>query len=61
VVFLLHVPVWSTLVGLSSGGLAAIVLGNAYVWAAWGLLLFLPTRAPTSEALEVGGLGVSVP
>jgi alpha-1,2-mannosyltransferase len=61
VLFLLHVPVWSTLVGLSSGGLAAIVLGNAYVWAAWGLLLFLPTRAPTGEALEVGGLGVSVP
>ena len=59
--FLLHVPVWSTLLGLSSDGLVAIVLGNAYVWAAWGLLLFLPTRTPAGEARGVGGLGVSVP
>jgi alpha-1,2-mannosyltransferase len=61
VLFLLHVPVWSTLLGLSSDGLGAIVLENAYVWAAWGLLLFLPTRKPASEAREVGSLGVSVP
>ena len=57
VLFLLHVPVWSTLLGLSSDGLGSIVLGNAYVWAAWGLLLFLPTRAPADEALEVGRPG----
>jgi alpha-1,2-mannosyltransferase len=61
VLFLLHVPVWSTLLGLSNVSLGAIVLENAYVWAAWGLLLFLPTRTPAVEAHEVAGLGVSVP
>ena len=61
VLFLLHVPVWSTFLGLSKVSLGAIVLENAYVWAAWGLLLFLPTRTPAVEAHEVAGLGVSVP
>ncbi|MEP6758145.1 MAG: glycosyltransferase 87 family protein [Actinomycetota bacterium] len=65
VLFLLHVPVWSTLVGLPSGGFAAIVLENAYVWAAWALLLFLPARADAhgtgAQALPVGRRGVSVP
>ena len=61
VLFLLHVPVWSTFLGLSKVSLGAIVLENAYVWAAWGLLLFLPTRPPAVEAHEVAGLGVSVP
>jgi hypothetical protein len=40
--FLLHVPVLSPLIGLPGGGLTAVVLENAYVWAAWALLLFLP-------------------
>ena len=65
VLFLLHVPVWSTLVGLPSDGIAAAVLGNAYVWAAWGLLLFLPVgtgaRATDEPAPRVARRGVSVP
>ena len=59
--FLLHVPVWSTLIGLPGGSLTAAVLENAYVWAAWALLLFLPIGTDATEAVEVGGLGVSVP
>jgi len=61
VLFLLHVPVWSMLLGLSNVSLGAIVLENAYVWAAWALLLFLPTRTSAAGAREVAGLGVSVP
>jgi len=61
VLFLLHVPVWATLLGLPSGGPAALVLGNAYVWAAWALLFFLPIRTDAPAALEVADRGVSVP
>ena len=61
VLFLLHVPVWSTLIGLPGGRLSAVVLENAYVWAAWALLLFLPVGTDASEPVEVAGLGVSVP
>ena len=59
--FLLHVPQWSAMLGLSNGSIQGIVLANAYVWAAWGLLLFLPVRTPAPKIVQVGGLGVSVP